>query len=375
MRREGCTTISGTATGARSEMMPVHKNSARSHNKPRALSLVLHRSEVKEIRRLRQLPVDPAARSAEKRPVRSSIVLSEPYAGLQAQAVGLAEAAGLAPALLPLRPRAPWRWVSARFWPSPLRAVRVPDPGDAVVIGAGGTAAVVAAALRRPGRPTVQVQHPRLDPARFDVIVVNRHDGLTGPNVIVTRTALHRATPARLAEAAALWAPRLAHLPRPLVAVLVGGSNGRFRLDGAVAEALGASLAGMMRADRVGLALTPSRRTSVDARTALGRAVAPGGGWVWDMEGDNPYFGLLALADAIIVTEDSVSMVSEAVATSAPVLLAPLPGRSRRIRQFTRFLREDGRLRPFAGRLDLWPVTPVDDTQAAADEMRRRLGF
>ena len=308
-------------------------------------------------------------------PAPPSIVLSEPYAGLQAQAVGLAEAAGLSPKPLPLQARAPWRWMPARFWPSPLRAVGLADPGDAVVIGAGGAAAAVGAALRRPGRPAVQVQHPRMDPARFDLIVVNRHDGLTGSNVVVTRTALHRATPARLAEAAALWAPRLARLPRPLVAVLVGGSNGRFRLDGAVAEALGASLAGMMRADRVGLALTPSRRTSEDARAALCRAVEPLGGWVWDMAGDNPYFGLLALADAVVVTEDSVSMVSEAAATAAPVLLASLPGQSRRIRQFTRFLQEDGRLRPFAGRLDLWPVAPIDDTQAAADEMRRRLGF
>jgi len=307
--------------------------------------------------------------------MRSSVILSEPYAGLQAQALGLAEAAGLTPALVSLRPRAPWRWVSARTWPAPLRAVGLSDPGDAVLIGAGGTAAVVGAALRRPGRPMVQVQHPRIDPARFDMIVVNRHDGLTGPNVVVTRTALHRATPARLSEAAAAWAPRLAHLPRPLVAVLVGGSNGRFRLDAAVAGELGASLAGMMRADRVGLALTPSRRTSEAAKAALHRAVSPLGGWVWDMEGENPYFGLLALADAIVVTEDSVSMVSEAVATAAPVLLAALPGRSRRIRRFNQYLQEDGRVRPFAGRLDLWPVTPVDDTRAAADEMRRRLDF
>ncbi len=307
--------------------------------------------------------------------MRPSIVLSEPYAGLQAQAVGLAEAAGLEPALVSLQPRAPWRWVSARFWPAPLRAVHLRDPGDAVVIGAGGTAAVVAAALRRPGRPVVQVQHPRIDPARFDLIVVNRHDGLTGSNVVVTRTALHRASPARLAEAVAVWAPRLAHLARPLVAVLIGGSNGRFRLDAGVAAALGASLAGMMRVDRVGLALTPSRRTSEDAQAALHSAIKPLGGWVWDMVGDNPYFGLLALADAIVVTEDSVSMVSEAVATSAPVLLAALPGRSRRIRLFNQFLQEDGRVRPFAGRLDLWPVMPIDDTQAAADEMRRRLDF
>ena len=305
--------------------------------------------------------------------MRASAILSEPLAGLQAQARGLAAAAGLAPQVIDLQPRAPWRWFAARTWPAPLRAVHVPELGDAVLFTAGGTAGVVGAALRRPGRPVVQIQHPRMDPARFDVVVVNRHDNLTGPNVVVTRTALHPATPARLAEAAALWAPRLAHLPRPLVSVLVGGSNGRFRLGAAEAAALGAQLADMMHRDHVGLALTPSRRTSPTACAALRAAIQPGGGWMWDGQGDNPYFGLLALADAIVVTEDRVSMVSEAAATRAPVLVAALPGRSRRIRLFNRFLQEDGRTRPFAGRLETWPVQPMDDTQAAGDEVRRRL--
>lgn len=302
-------------------------------------------------------------------------ILCEPLAGLQAQALGLAEAAGLQPEVVSLQVRRPWRWIAARFWPSPARAVGLADPANDVLLSAGGTAGVVATALLRPGRRLVQVQHPRIEPKRFDVIVVNRHDGLTGPNVVVTRTALHRASPKRLADAAEQWRTRMEHLPRPLVAVLVGGSNGRFRLDRAVAEQLGAQLAGMMRADRVGLALTPSRRTSAEARAALAAAVEPLGGWVWDMAGDNPYFGLLALADAIVVTEDSVSMVSEAAATRAPVMLASLPGRSRRIRLFNRLLEEDGRIRPFAGRLERWPVTPIDDTPAAGQDVRRRLGY
>ena len=309
----------------------------------------------------------------------AAAILSEPLAGLQTQALGLAEAAGLQSVVHALHPRAPWRWMAARTWPAPLRAVRLPPLGDGVIIGAGGVAARVAAALRRPGRPAVQVQHPRMDPACFDLIVVNRHDGLTGPNVVVTRTALHRATPARLAQARAEWEPKLAHLPRPLVAVLVGGSNGRFRLDAAVAEALGAGLARMMREDRVGLALTPSRRTSSDALAALHAALDPLGAWIWDGQGDrspeNPYFGLLALADAIVVTEDSVSMVSEACATSAPVLLARLPGRSRRIALFNRLLAEDGRVRDFQGRLEMWPTAPLDDTPEAGDALRRLLGL
>jgi mitochondrial fission protein ELM1 len=304
-------------------------------------------------------------------------VLSEAYAGLQAQALGLAEAAGLAPALRVLAPRAPWRFFPAARWPAPLRAV--PDvlrpPWPDLIIGCGGVAAAVGAALRRPGLAVVQVQNPRLDPRRFDVIVVNRHDELTGPNVVVTRTALHRATPGRLAEAAEAWRARLAGLPRPLVAVLVGGSNGRFRLDGPVAAALAAQLGDMMRLDGVGVALTPSRRTDPAAIRALTEVIAPLGGWVWDGTGENPYFGLLALADAIVVTMDSVSMVSEAAATAAPVLVAALPGKSRRIGLFLDGLTQDGRIRPFAGRLEMWPAEPLDDTPRAAAEMRRRLGL
>jgi uncharacterized protein len=84
---------------------------------------------------------------------------------------------------------------------------------------------------------------------------------------------------------------------------------------------------------------------------------------------------MLALADAIVVTMDSISMISEAVATEAPVLLASLPGRSRRIGLFTDILFAEGRLRAFAGRYETWPVAPLDDTPAAAAEMRRRLGI
>jgi mitochondrial fission protein ELM1 len=214
-----------------------------------------------------------------------------------------------------------------------------------------------------------------MDPRRFDLIVVNRHDELTGPNVVVTRTALHRATPTRLAAAADAWRPRFAHLSRPLVAVLVGGSNGRFRLDGAVAGELAGRLGAMMREDEVGVAVTPSRRTDPAVTHVLAETLVPLGGHVWDGTGENPYFGMLALADAIVVTIDSVSMISEAVATSAPVMLATLPGRSRRNSLFVEALLRDGRVREFAGRLEMWPVAPLDDTAEAAAEMCRRLGL
>jgi uncharacterized protein len=304
-------------------------------------------------------------------------IISEGLAGLNAQAIGLAEAAGLSHDLRVLKPAAPWKWIAAKLWPNPLAAVAeslaAPRPG--LAIGCGGMAGAVLAALRRQSMRVVQVQNPRMDIRRFDLIIANRHDELTGPNVFIIRTALHRVTAQRLASEAAIWHDRLAAHRRPLVAVLLGGSNGRYRLDREAAARLAGDLAAMAERDKVGIVVTPSRRTDPAVTALMRQALAPVGGYVWDFTGENPYFGMLALADMIVVTQDSVSMISEAVATAAPVMVAPLPGSSRRQGIFLQTMIDAGRVRPFEGRFSTWNVAPLNDTPAAAAEMRHRLGL
>ncbi|MFW7268850.1 mitochondrial fission ELM1 family protein [Gluconacetobacter sp. Hr-1-5] len=307
---------------------------------------------------------------------RAVAVVAEDLAGMRSQAFGLAARAGLAPFFCPVRARGLWGRVPAAWWPAPLRAVDPLDAGAAeLVFSVGGTGGAVGAALRGRMRRVVQIQNPRMRLDRFDLVVANRHDEISGSNVLLSRTALHGVSPERLAAARAEWLARLAHLPRPLVAVLLGGSNGRFRLDEAVAARLVGQLADMMRRDGVGVAVTPSRRTGEGVCRIVREALAPLGGWVWDMRGDNPYLGLLACADAVVVTQDSVSMVSEAVAGTAPVMVVDLPGRSRRIGLFLRELADAGRIRRFSGRMEAWPVAPLDDTVEVAETMRRRLNL
>jgi mitochondrial fission protein ELM1 len=304
-----------------------------------------------------------------------ALILTEAFAGLRNQAVGLAERAGLQTTMRTLHPHGPWLRLPARFWPDPVAMVSpaADAPLPATLIGCGGVAAAVTSRLRRQGHRAIHVQHPRMNPARFDLIVVQPHDNLTGPNVVVTRTALHHVTQAKLASARARWSPVFAHLPRPLVSVLIGGSNGRYRLDAPVATDLALQLATMMRMDQVSVAITPSRRTDPLAMGALKANLFPLGAWIWDGDGDNPYLGLLACADLIIATGDSVSMISEAAATAAPVMIARLPGRSRRIAAFTQGLVAERRVRFYAGRYEPWPVAPLDDTDLAAAQLRDTL--
>ncbi|HQT64345.1 MAG TPA: mitochondrial fission ELM1 family protein [Acidocella sp.] len=303
-------------------------------------------------------------------------ILCTDLAGLKAQAVGLAEAAGLQPDLRTLSIKKPWSGLSPGLWPFPLKAVEaeaIAAPLPRLIIGCGGAGARVAAALRRPGIKVVTIQHPRMALDKFDLVFAARHDGIKGTNVVVTRTALHRVTQARLNAEAAVWQPFFAAQPRPLVAVLLGGSNGRYRFDAAEAESLAAQLANLIQQDGAGMIITPSRRTGADVIAILRRILEPLGAWIWDGRGENPYFGMLAVADAIIVSADSVSMVSEAVATTKPVLLMRLPGKSSRIGAFMDMLKADGRVRDFTGRLEQWNCQPLDDTALAGATLRQLL--
>ncbi len=297
-------------------------------------------------------------------------------AGLRNQALGLAEAAGFTPDMRPLRFLKPWDRVPTNFWFNPRLAVGAEAfeaPLPPVVIGAGGAGARVAAALRGREVRAVAIQHPRMGLHKFDAVLAARHDGIEGANVIVTRTALHRVTQERLAAERERWTPHFAAYRRPLVAVLLGGSNGRYRFEAPQAHALAAQLANVAR--EAGVVITPSRRTAPEVVAILRAALEPLGAWIWDFTGENPYFGMLACADAVIATADSVSMVSEAVATHVPVYLVRLPGKSARIGAFMDALVKDGRVRDFEGRLELWNTAPLDDTPEAAAELRRRLGL
>ena len=128
----------------------------------------------------------------------------------------------------------------------------------------------------------------------------------------------------------------------------------------------------MMRRDGVGVAVTPSRRTDPAVTRVLTEALAPLGGYVWDGSGDNPYFGMLALADAIVVTMDSVSMVSEAVATRRRSCWPPARPVATQ-RPVHRALAAGGPGPRVRRALEPWPVAPLDDTPVAAAEMCRRL--
>lgn len=313
-------------------------------------------------------------------------VVSDGKAGMEIQCLGLAEALGLRPLVKRIRTRAPWRWLPPLLWRDPLRALSpqgdsLTPPWPDLVIGSGRQSVAPVLAIRRasrrlrPERPAyaIQIQNPTVDPARFDLVVTPRHDGLKGPNVLESLGSIHRVTAERLAAEAARWAPAAAGLPEPRITVLLGGNSKVFRFTAAEGKALGESLAAAARTAGGSLLVTPSRRTSPEALAAVRAALDGLPHLAWDGSGDNPYFGFLGLAQAVVATCDSVNMTTEAAATGRPVLVAPLPGGSAKFRRFHAEMQAAGLTRPFAGRLEAWQPPLFDEPRRLAAEIRRRL--
>src|SRR6185312_6331620 len=131
------------------------------------------------------------------------------------------------------------------------------------------------------------------------------------------------------------------------------------------------SVAAILRRDGGSVVVTPSRRTG-DAGVALLRERFAGlPGAIWDGSGDNPYYAYLAVADALLVTADSVSMISEAAATGKPVHVIGLAGGDAKFTRFHQAMKQAGVTRPFAGEIEAWSYPPPDDNARAGAALRK----
>lgn len=337
---------------------------------------------------------------------RSCVVLSNGVVGAEKQALALAEAIGLPYTLRRVAlPRATRRLPTAAQlaadmlpeWTG-LRGERLeaPHPALAISCGRGSVPASVALRADSGGRTlTVHVQRPPCAESHFDLVVAPAHDYIgevPPPNVLLTAGSLHGVCDAALRAARGEWAPVLMPLPRPRLAVLLGGAvrrrwwqraqspeltaaRGRELLHSAVAAV--APLGGSVM-------LATSRRTPPDAVAAamseLEASCESSGvrGRAWGAEASpNPYTGLLAWADYLVVSADSINMASEACAAGKPTYVFGAEECTRRFGAFHDALRESRRARPWVGALEppeLWEAAGApSDVERAADRARTLL--
>ncbi|QAU25451.1 nucleoside-diphosphate sugar epimerase [Dyella sp. M7H15-1] len=283
---------------------------------------------------------------------------------------------------LVLSPRAPWSWFSPHFvlggrlaLPRAQRDIFAP-PWPDVAIGCGRSAALLTRMLRKLASGhchAVQILDPRITPTHWDTVITPRHDPLSGTNVLQPLGSLNPIDDAWLEDGREAW-PTLGKLPSPRVGVLIGGPRSGIRIDADYARHLVARLLARQHAEGGSLLILASRRTPDAVMEVLRAAVrdVPGLFWSGADDSSNPYPGVLGWADRLVVTPDSVNMLSEACSVGCTVqtlVSLPLPGK---LARFHQSLRETGLLHDLDSHS---PVrqTPFRETEAIAAEVRRRM--
>jgi mitochondrial fission protein ELM1 len=309
--------------------------------------------------------------------------VSDGRAGIEAQALGLAEAvARLRPAEILVK-RVGWKAGFGRlpWWANPLPRLtvkadgRIGPPWPNIWIATGRATLPLSLRMRRwsQGRTfVVQTQDPRTPLAAFDLVIPPGHDGREGANVFPIVGAPNRITSAQIAAALERFHDVVDPLPQPRVAVIIGGRSRAFDLPGPLAAELGRQIAAAIASAGGSLMLSFTRRTPPAAREALTRELRGTPGIIWDGAGDNPYFAFLGAADAILVTEDSTNLATDAASTGKPVYVLRMGGAGAKFRRFHDELRLRGVTRPFSGVLEHWSYPPFVETDRAAKELLRR---
>ncbi len=300
-------------------------------------------------------------------------VLADPRAGTASQAIGIAERLGRPFRILPLdwglMARLPLRWGTlAGLSAEARRAIAAPWPD--LAISAGRRSAPVALWLAAQGVRTVHCMRPGFGEHRFDLLVVGRHDSPpAAPNILPILGATHRMSPARLAAAREEWGI-FAELPGPRVALLLGGPPRGEGMRPDLAAAIAHQVAGFAGS----VLATGSRRTGRLAESAVAEVLAgrPHHLRRWGDGGPNPYAGLLAWADAVVVTGDSVSMLSEALATTVPVFIADPGGLGARHHRLHDSVYATGQARPLSDAPTPFARDPFDETGRVAFEVAER---
>jgi mitochondrial fission protein ELM1 len=323
------------------------------------------------------------AAASRKARAEKTWIITDGSIGMEAQGIAVAEAVGLPFVLKRVRVKGAMRLLPALlqvYLPAKvlLRSVVSNEPLDEpwprLVISIGRKSVPIALAIKRIANAFgLHIQNPKVPLQLFDLVAAPVHDNFEGPNVVTTFGAVHSVTGARLAESAKRFATRVDSLPHPRIAILLGGESAAFSFPPELAASFGATLARLARENSGSLLVTPSRRTRADSLAALSAAVNGVPHLVWDGMGDNPYFAFLALSDAIVATEDSVNMVTEAAGTGKPVYVQRLKGSSTQLARFHELMRKRGATRPFDGKLESWTYAPINDTEVVASVIRRAL--
>ena len=308
-----------------------------------------------------------------------ALLLTQGMHGMISQVEGMAKALNTQYSHKIVRLSFPWNLVPPKF--TPISEITLKDKtylneGETpdLIISCGRKSVIPSILLkkRNPKIFTIHIQDPKVSFKNFDAIIAPEHDNLSGDNVYSSKGAIHYITESEIKKAEPYLTNKIKS--QKLVSLILGGPNKYYSFNKDQLIEIFNEIKSKFISKGYQVIVIPSMRTpkiSIELATKeLGAS-----GYVVNSVDKQAYLSALALADNVIVTCDSTSMISEAATSGKPIFVAYMKPKKNnyRFKKFYRLFNEIGITRDLGDQIESWTYNKLNEAERIAAIINRKL--
>jgi mitochondrial fission protein ELM1 len=305
-----------------------------------------------------------------------ALLLTQGMHGMISQVEGLARALNLDFKHQTIKLKNFWNFIPPKFTPISENVLSENFICDAkVIISCGRKSVIPSIALKkRFGKDifNIHIQDPKVSTSNFDLIVCPKHDGLDGKNILQTIGAIHYLSIKEIEKSSSYL--KVNKDNKKLVAFIIGGPNNYYDFLEVEIDQLFNKIKIMFSPDKYKLMVVPSYRTPKEIIEKAHNRFSPDHLVIKAVD-KNAYLSALSLADLVIVTCDSTSMISEAAVTGKPIYIANMKAKkdSKRFKSFYSQLQEMNVIRDLQDKIELWTYNKLDEVNRIAPIIKEKM--
>jgi len=245
-----------------------------------------------------------------------------------------------------------------------------------VIISCGRKSVIPSIVLKKNSNKkivNIHIQNPKVSLENFDIVVAPDHDSLDGPNVLISKGAIHYLTLDEIEKAKDYLVSKI-EKQKEVVTLILGGPTKYYNYDNESMIQIFSKINKQILEKNMQLIIIPSNRTP-EKIIQFAKEYFNKNRLIIDNVDKQAYLSSLALAKYIVVTCDSSSMISEAALTGKPVYVAMIPAmrNDKRFKKFRDLLESMNIIRKLEDSLDTWSYEKLDETNRIAKQIKEKL--
>ena len=305
------------------------------------------------------------------------LLLTEGLHGMISQVEGLAKALDLEYFHEKVELNNFWKFIPPKFTPIKnfVFKNKIQREFD-IIISCGRKSVIPSIFLKKISNKKIKnihIQDPKVNFQNFDYIISPEHDSLKGDNIITSKGAIHYLTLTEIEEKKNYLSDRLTK-EKKIITLVLGGPNKYYTYSNQNILNIFSKISKQILNKDFQLIVIPSNRTP-NKTIELAKKFFSEEHLIIESVDKNAYLSSLGVADYLIVTCDSSSMISEAALTGKPLYVAMIPPSKKdtRFQKFRKLFEKMNIIREFDEKLETWNYEKLDETKRIAYEIKNKL--